>query len=113
MKRRRFVAGLGAGAATAALVACGQRQGQGGVSTAGCGGETFDWKLVTTWPANFPGLGTGAEHLARRIERASGGRIRVRIYGAGELVPAFEVFDAVASGTAQLGHGAGYYWKGK
>ena len=32
---------------------------------------------------------------------------------AGELVPAFEVFDAVSSGTAEMGHGAAYYWKGK
>ena len=28
-------------------------------------------------------------------------------------MPAFEVFDAVSSGTAELGHGAAYYWKGK
>ncbi|RMD69795.1 MAG: TRAP transporter substrate-binding protein, partial [Gammaproteobacteria bacterium] len=43
----------------------------------------------------------------------SGGRIRVKVYGAGEIVPAFEVFDAVQRGTAQMGHGAAYYWKGK
>jgi TRAP-type mannitol/chloroaromatic compound transport system substrate-binding protein len=113
MKRRDFVAGLGAGAAVAALAGCGQQKN---ASTGGADfgeGEVFEWKMVTTWPANFPGLGTGAESLARIIERASGGRIRIRVYGAGELVPALEVFDAVSTGTAQMGHGAAYYWKGK
>jgi TRAP-type mannitol/chloroaromatic compound transport system substrate-binding protein len=69
--------------------------------------------MVTTWPKNFPGLGTGANNLAKLISEMSGGRLTVKVYGASELVPAFEVFDAVSSGTAQMGHGAAYYWKGK
>ena len=71
------------------------------------------WKMVTTWPKNFPGLGTGANKLAELIGEMSGGRITVKVYGAKELVPAFEVFDAVSRGTAEMGHGAAYYWKGK
>lgn len=71
------------------------------------------WKMVTTWPPNFPALGTGANTLAALITNLSGGRLTVKVYGAGELVPAFEVFDAVSSGTAQMGHGSAYYWKGK
>ncbi|MCW8854361.1 MAG: TRAP transporter substrate-binding protein [Gammaproteobacteria bacterium] len=71
------------------------------------------WKMVTTWPKNFPGLGTGANNLARLITEMSGGRLNVKVYGSKELVPAFEVFDAVSRGTAQMGHGASYYWKGK
>jgi TRAP-type mannitol/chloroaromatic compound transport system substrate-binding protein len=43
----------------------------------------------------------------------SNGRLTVRVYGAGEVVPPFEVFDAVAQGVAEMGHGAAYYWKGK
>lgn len=73
----------------------------------------YVWKMVTTWPKNFPGLGTGANHLAELIGQMSGGRIQVRVYGSGELVPAFEIFDAVSAGTAEMGHGAAYYWKGK
>ena len=69
--------------------------------------------MVTTWPKNFPGLGTGANHLAKMITDMSGGRLEVKVYGAGELVPPFESFDAVSRGTAQMGHGAAYYWKGK
>ncbi len=69
--------------------------------------------MVTTWPANFPGLGTGAQRLADRITAMSDGRLTVRVYAAGELVPAFESFDAVSAGNADLFHGAAYYWQGK
>ncbi len=76
-------------------------------------GKAIRWKMVTAWPKNFPGLGTGANKLAELIGEMSGGRLTVKVYGAGELVPPFEVFDAVASGTAQMGHAAAHYWKGK
>ena len=75
--------------------------------------KKIKWKMVTTWPKNFPGLGTGANKLADLITEMSGGRLTVKVYGAKELVPAFEVFDAVSRGTAEMGHGAAYYWKGK
>ncbi|HHJ18703.1 MAG TPA: TRAP transporter substrate-binding protein [Gammaproteobacteria bacterium] len=75
--------------------------------------QPIEWKMVTTWPKNFPGLGTGANFLASLIGEMSGGRIKVTVYGAGELVPAFEIFDTVSNGTAELGHGSAYYWKGK
>ena len=71
------------------------------------------WRMGTTWPKNFPGLGTGANKLAEFIGAASGGRLQVDVYGGGEIVPPFETMDAVASGTLEMGHGAPYYWKGK
>lgn len=75
--------------------------------------ETREWKMVTSWPMNFPGFGTAAAFLAETIARNSGDRLRVRVYAADELVPAFEVFDAVAAGTAEMGHSSPIYWKGK
>ncbi|MDC8832252.1 TRAP transporter substrate-binding protein [Alteromonas gilva] len=75
--------------------------------------QTYKWKLVTSWPKNFPGLGQAPETFANMINEMSGGRLIVTVYGAGELVPGFEVFDAVAQGTAQMGHSGAYYWKGK
>ena len=75
--------------------------------------EEFHWKVVTTWPKNFPGLGSAAENFARWVGEMSGGRMTVRVYGAGEIVPAFEIFDAVSQGVVDAGHGAAYYWKGK
>ncbi|MBD3671037.1 MAG: TRAP transporter substrate-binding protein [Gammaproteobacteria bacterium] len=113
MKRREFVSKLGAGAlAGTALAGCSRSSEQAGPAIIGSG-KTIEWKMVTTWPKNFPGLGTGANNLARLITEMSGGRINVKVYGAKELVPAFEIFDAVSRNTAQLGHGAAYYWKGK
>lgn len=76
-------------------------------------GQEFQWKIVTTWPKNFPGLGTAAENFSRMVDEMSDGRLTARVYGAGEIVPAFEVFDAVSQGVADAGHGAAYYWKGK
>jgi TRAP-type mannitol/chloroaromatic compound transport system substrate-binding protein len=72
-----------------------------------------NWSMAMSWPAGSPGVGVNAERCARMIEAMSGGRIQVTVYGAGELVPPFEVFDAVAEGTAQLGHGSPYFWQGK
>jgi TRAP-type mannitol/chloroaromatic compound transport system substrate-binding protein len=90
------------------------KQGRGaGAGPDRAGSETFEWKLVTTWPKNFPGLGSGPENFARYVNEMSEGRLSVRVYGAGEIVPAMEVFDAVSQGVADAGHGAAYYWKGK
>ena len=104
--RRGFLKGALAGTGAAAVAAT-------GFPTAVHAGKPIRWKMVTTWPKNFPGLGMGANFLADKIGEMSGGRLQVKVYGAKELVGAFEVFDAVSRGTAQMGHGAAYYWKGK
>lgn len=75
--------------------------------------RTFEWKMITSWPTGAPGLGTAAENMAANIEKMSRGRLKVRVYGAGELVPGLEVFDTVSSGSVQMGHSAAYYWRGK
>jgi len=105
MKRRDFLKNAGS---SAAILSAGALASRPAFAKA-----EFKWKMVTTWPKNFPGLGTGANNLARLITEMSGGRITVKVYGAKELVPAFETFDAVSNGTAEMGHGAAYYWKGK
>ena len=73
----------------------------------------MQWRLVTTWPKSYPGLGTGADLLGDIITRGSDGRLSIKVHGAKEIVPAFESLDAVAGGTVEMGHGAPYYWKGK
>ncbi len=70
-------------------------------------------RMVTTWPKDFPGLGTSAQNVADFIGEMSGGAIKVHVYAAGELVGAFDSFDAVSSGSADMYHGAEYYWAGK
>lgn len=101
MKRRVF---LSTGAAAAGLSSLGHRaQAQ----------DPIQWKMVTSWPRNTPGVGVNAQRLADRIGALSNGRLTVDLHAAGELVPPFEVLDAVQRGTAEIGHTALYYGVGK
>lgn len=102
--------GLVGGAAS--LAGCKIRFQQDSDSTI-ANGKTYHWRMVTTWQPHFPVLGEGAELIAKWIEDMSGGRLKIQVFGGGELVPPLEVFDAVRQGTAEMGHGAAYYWAGK
>ena len=75
--------------------------------------DRVEMAMVTTWPRDFPGLGTGAQRLAKRLSDMSDGRIHVEYFAGGERVKPFDSFDEVASGNAQAYHAADYYWKGK
>ena len=105
MDRREFIAkagviaGTGAAASTLAAPAIAQSR--------------TELVIVSSWPRDFPGLGTGAQRLAKRIDELTDGRFDVQYFAAGERVGAFDVFDEVASGNAQAYHSADYYWKGK
>ncbi|MCY4244766.1 MAG: TRAP transporter substrate-binding protein [Gammaproteobacteria bacterium] len=104
MKRREILIGGAAalgGAAAATLPAPAIAQG------------VKELKMVTSWPKNFPGLGTAAARFGRRIEAMSDGRYKVRVYGGGELVHPLKCHDAVQEGTAELYHSAEYYYQGK
>ena len=61
------------------------------------------WKMATAFPKNFPGSDLNAQKVKNNIEIASEGRLVIEHFGAGELVPAFEVFDAVRNGTIDCG----------
>ena len=103
MERRNFLAGLTTTSAVAAAT----------FPNTSAGAEPRVLKMVTSWPKNLPGLGTSADRLAKTITATSGGRLQVEVYGAGELVDAFEVFDAVSAGVADMYHSAEYYWQKK
>ncbi len=75
--------------------------------------EKIEWKMVTSWPKNLPGPGVSAQLLADTIGKLSNGRLNVRLYAAGELVPPLEAFSAVANGTAEMAHTAPLFWAGK
>lgn len=109
MKRRQFVGGIAAAAGVAACSSEGTDCDNGAIAAQ----EKFEWSCVTSWPPRFPGLGMGVENLADRITAASNGRLKIKVYGGGELVPAFAAFDAVSRGTVEMGHDASYYHKGK
>ena len=103
MERRHFLRGAAAGAGAAAA----------GLAAPAIAQERITWRMVTTWPRNFPGLGVGAQRLADRITEMSGGRLTVEVFAAGEMVPALGTFDAVIEGAAEMSHGAAYYWQNK
>jgi TRAP-type mannitol/chloroaromatic compound transport system substrate-binding protein len=100
MKRRLFLsgAGLAAGAALASSL-----------PKPAIAQDKIEWKMVTSWPRGLPGLATGAERLADRIGKLSGGRLTIKVFAGGELVPALGCFDAVKQGTADMAHDAAYY----
>jgi TRAP-type mannitol/chloroaromatic compound transport system substrate-binding protein len=106
MQRRRFLtqlAGTGAAVASAA-----------GAAPAEAAAKRLNWKMVTTWPPNFPVFQEGVDRFAKHVKVMSGGALNIQVFAGGELVPPLETFSAVSQGTTvQLGHGAAYYWAGK
>lgn len=73
----------------------------------------YRWKMATTWPPNFPILGDSTHEFAKLVNKMSDGQLEIRVFAAGELVPALQAFDAVRSGAAQVSNGVAYYWAGK
>ncbi len=78
--------------------------------------ETSDkkhrWKMVLPWTKGLLFYDM-AVHFADTVRLASGGRLDIKVYSAGELVPAMEIFDAVSKGSFDAGHDWPGYWKGK
>ncbi len=107
LNRRSFVVkGAAAGAASAALAAPSTASAQSSIT----------WKMTSAYPKGSPFYMDGpgsATDLARRVEAMSGGRLKIQVFGAGELVPAFEGFDAVRAGTVEMNHANAYFWTGK
>lgn len=103
MRRRHFLTAAAAGTAA----------GAAGLAAPAIAQGRTEWTMVTSWPKNAPGVGTNAQRLADLITAMSGGRLSVKLFAAGELVPPFEAFDAVSSGTADCMHSTAYYFQGK
>ena len=107
LERRSFVsktvtAGAGAAALAFPMVANAQ--------------QTFNWKMTSAYGKGSPFYMDGpgsATDLAKRINDMSGGRLKIQVFGAGELIPAFEGFDAVRAGTVEMNHANSYFWTGK
>jgi TRAP-type mannitol/chloroaromatic compound transport system substrate-binding protein len=124
MKRRQFLSALGLGAAVTAVTgavggwisSCSKKEKdqkqEAGAAAVVSGKAEYEWKMVTTWPPHFPVLGESAERIAANVARMSAGRMKIQVYGGGELVPPLGTFDAVRQGNVEMGHGAAYYWAG-
>ncbi|AIL32973.1 TRAP transporter substrate-binding protein [Basilea psittacipulmonis] len=106
MKRRSFLktAGLGALAGGAAVV---------GAPAVASSNPSIKWRLASSWPRSLEILFNGAVDMAEYVRQATNGQFQIDVYPAGEIIPAFQVFDAVSNGTIQAGSSAGYYYYGK
>jgi TRAP-type mannitol/chloroaromatic compound transport system substrate-binding protein len=72
-----------------------------------------EFTLVTSWPRGTRAVDTSVQRLARSITILSDGRLRVTVYPADALVRAFEVFDAVGAGAADMYHTDEVYFADK
>ncbi|HEY8070181.1 MAG TPA: TRAP transporter substrate-binding protein [Burkholderiales bacterium] len=109
MKRRSFLKKAAAGLAvgTAAAPAFGQ------APAAVTGMPNISWRMATSWPKSLDTLFGGAEHIAKRVAEATGGKFNIKVFAAGEIVGGLQVLDAVQNGTVECGHTAAYYYFGK
>jgi TRAP-type mannitol/chloroaromatic compound transport system substrate-binding protein len=105
MERRRFLAKAGvlAAAGAAAVVDAPNVIAQ----------QRYQWKMATSWTPALDVLQGNAHRFAKMVEEMSGGRLKIQVYAAGELIPAFGVFDACSQGTLEMYNSAAYYWAGK
>ncbi len=106
MKRREFITKMGAGALAAGT-------GVTALGAAQAAGKRFRWKMVTTWPPNFPIFQDGVKRFAKEVRRMTRGALTIQVFAGGELIPPLQSFEAVSQGTVEVGHGAAYYWAGK
>jgi TRAP-type mannitol/chloroaromatic compound transport system substrate-binding protein len=105
MQRRRFMATSalgGAGVLAAPAVVTAQ--------------AAFTWRMTSFYGPNAAFYSTGpgsARDLIERIQAMSNGRLRIQFFGAGELIPAAEGFDAVSQGIVECNYANAYFWTGK
>ena len=102
MDRRKFLKGAAVGVAATSVF-----------TTNLYARSTKRLKVCLSWPKTLPIMGEGALWFAKRVEELSGGSLKIHIYGANELVPALQVFDACSKGLIDGFHSGPYYWKGK
>lgn len=120
MKRRQILtaaAALATGASTVAVLGKKTKK-QNEVTQTAVGAPAISknrrqLRLVTSWPKDFPGLGVMPNRFAEYVKAMTDGRIDIKVFSAGELVGAAEVFDTVSTGAADIYHSAEYYWQGK
>lgn len=92
------------------LVSCAPTEDVGGTKISE---KTYSWKMVTAWPPNSPINQESVEKFAEDVEIMSRGRMKIKVFAGGELVPPLQAFDAVSQGGVQMAHTASYYWAGK
>ncbi|MFZ5508601.1 MAG: TRAP transporter substrate-binding protein [Pseudomonadota bacterium] len=104
MERRSFLKKAGAGLAATTLAAPAIVHAQS---------PQIKWRLASSFPKSLDTIYGAAETVAKRVAAATGGKFQIQVFAGGEIVPPFQVLDAVKDGTVELGHSASYYYVGK
>ena len=71
------------------------------------------WRMPTTWTPALDHLQGAAQRLAQVVEETSGGRFRIEVFPSGQIMPAFECFDAASKGTVEAFMASSSYWAPK
>ena len=74
---------------------------------------SVNWRMASSFPKSLDTIFGASERIAKRVEEATDGKFKIRVFAAGELVPGLQVLDAVQGGTVECGHSAGGYYAGK
>jgi TRAP-type mannitol/chloroaromatic compound transport system substrate-binding protein len=69
-------------------------------------------KFQSTWPASLT-LQDNFRFFADRVDKLTGGQVKIEAMAAGQIVPPFEILDATHKKVIDGGHGIAYYWVGK
>ncbi|MEQ8194748.1 MAG: hypothetical protein RIB59_09695, partial [Rhodospirillales bacterium] len=69
------------------------------------------WKMASAYSSSLPQLGALGKRLEKRVWLVSGGRIEIKFYEPGSLVPPLEMFDAVAAGAIDAVFSTPAYWE--
>ena len=121
IKRRDILAGAAAAATGGAVIGVLSKDGKAVDNTSkrselgapAISKNRRQFRMATSWPKDFPGLGQMPNYFAKALSDMSDGRLEVKVFAAGELVGALECFDATSTGAADMYHAAEYYWQGK
>jgi TRAP-type mannitol/chloroaromatic compound transport system substrate-binding protein len=103
MNRRKLLKVAGAAVASTAVAAPAIAQ-----ST-----PALRWRLATSFPKSLDTLYGACEMFAKAVADLSDQKFQIGVFGPGEIVPAFQVFDAVTNNTVEMGNSASYYYIGK
>ncbi|MBA5606505.1 TRAP transporter substrate-binding protein [Duganella sp. FT3S] len=103
MQRRSFLTKSAAGATAAALSAPALAQSQ----------PAINWRLTSSFPKTLDTIFGACDKFSKRVAELTGGKFVIRNFAAGEIVPGFQVLDAVQAGTVEMGHTPSYYYFGK
>src|SRR6187200_428618 len=106
MKRRKFLAAIGAGTAAAAAATIAKPAIAQSM-------PELKWRLTASWPKSLDTLFGACETFSKYVSEATDGKFQIQLFAGGEIVPALQALDAVQNGTVEMGHSAQYYYIGK